>query len=333
MQKHTNNCLNASELAKTIKKPKLQDSNLIQQSTIVSYVNQIDHNKITNLDYKFTKAIYASDKLSIGLLENVYKDIKNNVKQKIDNIQNLTMVSDTCHTVEWITIQIITKIEEVEIHKFLSIITNIAANMKATWKIIKEKYSHIIFLDNIKTVVKYFKDYYISIAKLRHIQRKNYSKEIAFVFPVQLHLDEFWNNLKFIIKILKPIVAALKAFKTNNLTILSTYSCFNMILTKIQKISCSYLAEIQQKIQNHWNYIYHSIITIIFLLNPNYLEESKKNNHELDCLSIFANFISLKYPNEKASRIYANLLKFHNKQILYNNELIWNSAIYLNPLT
>ncbi|CAG8480160.1 17374_t:CDS:2 [Cetraspora pellucida] len=119
MQNHTNDCLNAPELAKTIKKPKLQDSNLIQQSTIVSYVDRMDHNEITNLDYKFAKAIYAlgiplntftnpfwveffnalrpsfkipnRDKLSTGLLENVYEDIKNDVKQKIDNIQNLTM--------------------------------------------------------------------------------------------------------------------------------------------------------------------------------------------------------------------------------------------------
>ncbi|CAG8604644.1 15037_t:CDS:2, partial [Dentiscutata heterogama] len=150
---------------------------------------------------------------------------------------------------------------------------------------------------------------------------------------VQLHSDEFWNNLKFIIRILKPIVATLKAFEANNSTISTTYSCFNMLLTKIQKISCSYSAEIQQKIQNCWNYIYHPIMTIAFLLDPNYLKESKTNNHESDCLSTFANFISLKYPNEEASKIYAELLKFCNKQIPYNNELIWNSAIYLNPST
>ncbi|CAG8743554.1 44003_t:CDS:2, partial [Gigaspora margarita] len=84
----------APELAKMIKKLKLQDSDSTQQSTIVSYVNQINHNEISNIDYKFAKAIYASDKLSTGFLANIYKDIKNNVKHKIDNTQNLTMVSD-----------------------------------------------------------------------------------------------------------------------------------------------------------------------------------------------------------------------------------------------
>ncbi|CAG8574370.1 6778_t:CDS:1, partial [Dentiscutata heterogama] len=31
--------------------------------------------------------------------------------------------------------------------------------------------------------------------------------------------------------------------------------------------------------------------------------------------------------------MYAELLNFCNKQILYNNKLIWNSATYLNPST
>ncbi|CAG8496774.1 7166_t:CDS:2, partial [Racocetra fulgida] len=150
---------------------------------------------------------------------------------------------------------------------------------------------------------------------------------------VQLHSNEFWNNLKVIIRILKPIVAALKAFEADSSTISTTYSRFNMILTEIQKINCNYLAAIQQKIQNRWNYIYHPIMTIAFILDPNYLEESKKNINESDCLSTFANFISLKYPSKEASRIYAELLKFRNKQIPYNNELIWNSAVHLNPST
>ncbi|CAG8798723.1 23447_t:CDS:2, partial [Gigaspora rosea] len=121
-----------------------------------------------------------------------------------------------------------------------------------------------IVLEDVKTVVKYFKDHYVSMAKLRCIQKENY-------------------------------------------------------------------AEIQQKIQNRWNYIYHLIMTIAFILDPNYLKESKNNNNESDCFSTFANFISLKYSTEEASRIYAELLKFRNKQMPYNNELIWNSAVHLNP--
>ncbi|CAG8616065.1 21541_t:CDS:2, partial [Gigaspora margarita] len=59
MQKYTNNCTNVPESAKTVKKPNLQDSNLMQ-GTIENYIDRMDHNEILNLDYKFTKAVYAS---------------------------------------------------------------------------------------------------------------------------------------------------------------------------------------------------------------------------------------------------------------------------------
>ncbi|CAG8769909.1 22087_t:CDS:2, partial [Gigaspora rosea] len=149
----------------------------------------------------------------------------------------------------------------------------------------------------------------------------------------QLRSDEFWDDLKIVINILQPIVSTLKAFEANNSTISTTYSRFNTILTEVQKVECNYAAEIQQKIQYRWNYIYHPIMTIAFLLDPNYFEESKKNDNESACLSTFANFISSKYPNEDASRIYAELLKFRNKQMPYNNELIWNSAAHIDPST
>ncbi|CAG8855477.1 31547_t:CDS:1, partial [Gigaspora margarita] len=73
-------------------------------------------------------------------------------------------------------------------------------------------------------------------------------------------------------------------------------------------------------------------MTIAFILDPNYIEESK-NDYESSCLATFANFISSKFPAEKAFRMYAELLKFCNKQMPYNNELIWNSAIHLNSST
>lgn len=225
----------------------------------------MDHNEILNLDYKFAKAVYSSgiplstfknpfwieffnalrpsfqipsrDRLSTGLLENLYEDVKNDVNHKLNNAQNITMVSDgwsninyeavqnfiIClpnpvfydaifsgeahHTAEWMASQIIIKMEEIGIHKFSSVITDTAANMKAAWKIIEEKYpdiicfgcaSHVInllisdilkidaiksIMDIAKTAVKYFKDHTISMAKLRRIQKENYNKEIALVLP------------------------------------------------------------------------------------------------------------------------------------------------------
>ncbi|CAG8742463.1 17959_t:CDS:2, partial [Racocetra fulgida] len=69
MQKHTNSCINALESAKTIKKPKLQNLNLTQRQN----------------------SNFTQDRLSTELLENLYKDVKNNVSHKIDNIQNITI--------------------------------------------------------------------------------------------------------------------------------------------------------------------------------------------------------------------------------------------------
>ncbi|CAG8546078.1 20273_t:CDS:2 [Gigaspora rosea] len=269
MQSHTNNCLNAPESAKTIKRLKLQDSDLTQQTIYTSGIPLSTFKNPFWVEFFYALRplfkIPNRDKLSTELLENVYEDIKN----------------------DWIATQIITKMEEVGIHKFSSVITDMAANMKAAWKIIEEKYPHIIclgcsshvinlligdilkideikiVLEDVKTVVKYFKDHHVSMAKLRRIQKENYGKEITLVLPVitrwgthldciktliesqtaiqqmiydqsttsletrikvQLHSNEFWNNLKIIIRILKPIVAALKAFKANNSTISTTYS-------------------------------------------------------------------------------------------------------------
>ncbi|CAG8692314.1 14823_t:CDS:2 [Dentiscutata erythropus] len=83
-------------------------------------------------------------------------------------------------------------------------------------------------------------------------------------------------------------------FEANSLTISTTYSQFNTILTEVQK---------------------------------------QKNNNKSACLSTFANFISLKYPSKDATRIFAELSKFYNKQTLYNNKLIWNSAAYIDLST
>ncbi|CAG8853852.1 8691_t:CDS:1, partial [Gigaspora margarita] len=263
------------------------------------------------------------------LLENVYEDIKNDVKYTIDTTQNITMVlngwsninreavqnfisclpnlvfydaifsGEAHHTAEWIAIQISAKMKEIGIQKFSSVITDTAANMKAAWKIIEEKYPHIICLgcslhvinlligdilkidkiklviENAKTIVKYFRDHHIPMAKLRCIQKENYGKEIALVLPIitrwgthldciksllesqtaiqqmlfdqstasleirikaQLCSDEFWDDLKIVINILQPIVSTLKAFEANNSTISTTYSRFNTILTEVQKV-------------------------------------------------------------------------------------------------
>ncbi|CAG8818500.1 9247_t:CDS:2, partial [Racocetra persica] len=183
--------------------------------------------------------------------------------------------------------------------------------------------------------------YNIAMVKLRRIQKENYKKEIALVLPALTrwgtHLDcikflmksqtaiqqmlfdpsvatlnldlktrlqsnTFWVELNTIIKILKPIISTLKVFESNNSTISTVYSRFNTILLEIQKIEY-----------------------------PHYFEESKKDKSI--CLTTFADFIALKYSADEASKIYAELLKFRNKQTSYNNLIIWNSATLVNSAT
>ncbi|CAG8474500.1 17966_t:CDS:2 [Cetraspora pellucida] len=72
-------------------------------------------------------------------------------------------------------------------------------------------------------------------------------------------------------------------------------------------------------------------MTVAYILDPHYLEESKKK--ESICLTTFANFSSTKYSNNEASKMYAELLKFRNRQAPYNNQIISNSAIHVNSTT
>ncbi|CAG8831324.1 34697_t:CDS:2, partial [Gigaspora margarita] len=324
----------------------------IRQNIIDNYVSidRMDRNELLDLEYKFAKA----------LLNKVYEDVKNEVEIEINNIQNITIVSDgwsninhepvqnfiVCtpkplfydsiysedahHTAEWISAQIIKKMEKIGIQKFSLVITDTASNMKS-------------IIEDSKTIVKFFKSHNIAMVKLQRIQKENYKKEIALVLSALTrwgtHLDCIKSLMKSQTAIQQmlfdssPIIATLKAFenKNNNLTISIVYSCFNTILLEIQKIECSYSTMIQQNIQTCWNYIYHPIMTIAYILEPHYFEKSKKDKSI--CLTTFADFIALKYSADEASRMYTELLKFRNKQIPYNNQIIWNSATYVNSTT
>ena len=112
------------------------------------------------------------------------------------------------HTAKWIADKIIEQMNNVGIDKFSAVITDTASVMKAAWRIIEDKYpniiclgcnSHIINLlkgdilkiNQIKSIVEvakktvnYFKSHVQAAAKLKRIQKENYSKEIALVLPV-----------------------------------------------------------------------------------------------------------------------------------------------------
>ena len=134
-----------------------------------------------------------------------------------------------------------------------------------------------VVVNNTKMIVNYFKSHVQAAAKLKRIQIDNYNKEISLVLPIltrwgthlgclqslqksQIALEqtlmdsyirqkmdktirsnvlseEFWRMLDLVVKILEPIVAALKLFESDISTLSTVYSCFNKLIKQISKIS------------------------------------------------------------------------------------------------
>jgi Protein of unknown function (DUF 659) len=214
------------------------------------------------------------------------------------------------HTAKWIADEIIKQMEIIDINKFSAVITDTASVMKAAWRIIEERYpsivclgcnSHIMNLligdilkidqiksvvENAKKLVNYFKGHVQAAAKLKRIQKENYSKEIALVLPAltrwRTHLDcfqslqnsktaieqalmdvrirqnmnsplrthilsdDFWRDLNIITKIMEPMVSTLKLFESD-ISILSTvYSYFKKVMDQINQIDCDFSDKLQE---------------------------------------------------------------------------------------
>ena len=111
------------------------------------------------------------------------------------------------HTAENIAEGLETTMKEAGINKFNAVITDNAPNMKAAWKILKQKYSKKVFLgcwahgihlwmkdiisiEWIKDIIEkgkklsiYYRNHQVILAALRRLQKEKYGKEIALVLP------------------------------------------------------------------------------------------------------------------------------------------------------
>jgi hypothetical protein len=298
------------------------------------------------------------------------------------------------HTAKWIADEIIKQMEIIDINKFSAVITDTASVMKAAWRIIEERYpsivclgcnSHIMNLligdilkidqiksvvENAKKLVNYFKGHVQAAAKLKRIQKENYSKEIALVLPaltrwgthldcfqslqnsktaleqalmdvrirqnmdstLRSHIlsDDFWEDLNIITKIMKPLVSTLKLFESD-ISILSTvYSYFKKIIDQINQIDCDLSDKLQEFITKRWEYAYHPIMMTAYMLDPQFLEESKTNGIESTGYAEFTTFVNKRFNQEEAVELFAELVNFRNKSSPYDNEIIWKSANILN---
>src|SRR5829696_5108137 len=298
------------------------------------------------------------------------------------------------HTAKWIADEIIKQMEIIDINKFSAVITDTASVMKAAWRIIEEKYpsivclgcnSHIMNLligdilkidqiksvvENAKKLVNYFKGHVQAAAKLKRIQKENYSKEIALVLPaltrwgthldcfqslqnsktaleqalmdirirqnmdstLRTHIlsDDFWEDLDIITKIMKPMVSTLKLFESD-ISILSTvYSYFKKVMDQVNQIDCDFSNKLQEFITKRWEYAYHPIMMTAYMLDPQFLEESKTNGIESTGYAEFTTFVNKRFNQEEAVELFAELVNFRNKSSPYDNEIIWKSANILN---
>ena len=67
-----------------------------------------------------------------------------------------------------------------------------------------------------------------------------------------------------------------------------------------------------------------------YMLDPQFLEESKNNGIESTGYAEFTTFINKKFNQEEAVELFAELVNFRNKNSPYDNEIIWKSANILN---
>ncbi|GET53362.1 zinc finger BED domain-containing protein 1-like [Rhizophagus irregularis DAOM 181602=DAOM 197198] len=298
------------------------------------------------------------------------------------------------HTAKWVADEIIKQMEIVGINKFSAVITDTASVMKAAWRIIEDSYPSIVCLgcnshvmnllisdilkidqiksvvENAKKLVNYFKAHVQATAKLKHIQKENYSKEIALVLPaltrwgthlacfqslqnsrtaleqalmdirirqnmdltLRAHIlsDEFWEDLDIITKIMEPMVSALKLFESDISILSNVYSYFKEVMNQINQIDCNFSDKLQELIAKRWEYTYHPIMITAYMLDPQFLEKSKNDEVESIGYVEFTTFVNKRFNQEEAVELFAELVNFRNKNSPYDNEIIWKSANILN---
>lgn len=298
------------------------------------------------------------------------------------------------HTAKWVADEIIKQMEIININKFSAVITDTASVMKAAWKIIEERHPNIVCLgcnshvmnllisdilkidqiksvvENAKKLVNYFKAHVQATAKLKRIQKENYTKEIALVLPaltrwgthlacfqslqksktaleqtlmdvkirqnmnsdlrIQVLSDNFWEDLNIVTKIMEPMVSALKLFESDTSILSTVYSYYKKVMDQINQIDCNFSNKLQELITKRWEYTYHPIMMTAYILDPQFLEESKNSGMESTGYAEFTTFVNKRFNQEESVELFAELVNFRNKNSPYNNEIIWKSANILN---
>ncbi|RGB32210.1 hypothetical protein C1646_670299 [Rhizophagus diaphanus] len=104
-----------------------------------------------------------------------------------------------------------------------------------------------------------------------------------------------------ITKFLEPMVAALKLFESDLSTTISTvYSHFKKLMNKVSEISCNFSDNVQQLIQKRWEYSYHPVMMVAYMLDPRFLEESEDVDIEAVRYTEFTEFTNKRFGREES---------------------------------
>ncbi|EXX65910.1 hypothetical protein RirG_128800 [Rhizophagus irregularis DAOM 197198w] len=142
--------------------------------------------------------------------------------------------------------------------------------------------------------------------------------------------EEFWEMANLITKFLEPMVVALKLFESDSSTLSTVYSNFKKLMNKVSEISCNFSDNIQQLIQKRWEYSYHPVMMVAYMLDPRFLEESKDADIEAIGYTEFTEFANKRFGREESIKLFAELVTFRQKNSPYDNETIWLSSSVLN---
>ncbi|CAG8800447.1 25519_t:CDS:2, partial [Dentiscutata erythropus] len=113
-------------------------------------------------------------------------------------------------------------------------------------------------------------------------------------------------------------------------TLSSVYSNFRKMINIIQNISCNFSDKIQTCIEAWWNYVYHIIMMVSYMLDLRFLEESRIYNIEAIGYNTFTTFTTQKFRQEKTVELFIEIVKFRNKSSPYDDDIIWEFAVKLN---
>ena len=134
--------------------------------------------------------------------------------------------------------------------------------------------------------------------------------------------DEFWQMIELIVKILEPIVAALKSFESDTSTLSTVYSYYSKLIELLGEFSWNFSTNIQQLVEKRWEYTYHPIMMVAYMLDPCFLEKSQNTDLEANGYSVFTTFTNSWFNQEKSVNLFIELVKFRQKTSPYDNEII-----------